>query len=182
MGLPFTVVPAEIDETPQKGLSPRQAAEELALRKTTAVVDKLKKRRQNADWVFGADTVVVLDGKIYGKPGNRIAAGQMLRSLAGRRHEVVTAMALYNGRKEETDRLSVTAEVVFAPLSGAEIEWYLGTGEWQGAAGAYRLQGLGGCLIKSINGSPSAVAGLPLRDFYVMLRNNGYPFGAWASE
>jgi septum formation protein len=176
--LPFTFIPSQIDETPQKGLSPRQAAEHLALRKTQAVVNKVKKQQDAADWVFGADTIVVLDGKIYGKPANRISAGQMLRSLAGRRHEVVTAMALCNRRTDNTDCRSVTCEVIFAPLSRAEIEWYLNTGEWQGAAGGYQLQGAGGCLIKGITGSPSAVAGLSLRDFYVMLGDNGYQFGA----
>ena len=194
MGLPFTVLPAGIDETPQRGLSPRQAAEDLALRKTAVIVERIKNAEitnnnpiphssfliSNSSplWIFAADTIVVLDGKIYGKPENRDDAGRMLRSLAGRRHEVVTAMALYSGRDEKTDCRSVTCEVLFAPLSPAGIEWYLDTDEWQGAAGAYRLQETGGCLIKGIHGSPSAVAGLPLHDFYVMLRDNGYPFGA----
>jgi septum formation protein len=85
---------------------------------------------------------------------------------------------MHNAAKSTTDCRSVSCEVEFAPLAEAEIEWYLDAGDWQGAAGAYRLQGMGGCLIKSMSGSPSAVAGLPLRDFYVMLRDNGYRFGA----
>jgi septum formation protein len=102
----------------------------------------------------------------------------MLRVFAGRKHEVITAMALCNRRTGKTDCRSVSSEVEFAPLTDAEIEWYLDTGEWQGAAGAYQMQGLAGCLIKLINGSPSCVAGLPLYDFYVMLRDNGYHYGA----
>ena len=182
LGLPFTVVLSEIDETPQKGLSPRQAAEDLALKKVQAVIEKLKKKKKDESeqpkWVFAADTIVVLDGRIYGKPKNRIDAGAMLRSLSGRNHEVVTAMALYDINEEKTDCRSVTCEVTFAPLTPAEIEWYLKTGEWQGAAGGYQLQSLGACLVKGINGSPGTVAGLPLRDFCVMLRDNGYPYRA----
>jgi len=180
LGLPFTCIPSSIDETPGQGLSPGQTAEDLARRKTLAVVEKLNLTGLNRDtrWVFGADTIVVLDNEIYGKPADRDSAGKMLECLAGRRHEVITAMALYNGKEKKTGCRSVSCDVTFAPLTGAEIEWYLDSGEWQGAAGAYRLQGLGGCLVSSVNGSPSAVAGLPLHDFYDMLRDSGYPFGA----
>jgi len=203
MGLPFTCIPAMIDETPPAGLSPRQVAEDLARKKTAAVVEQLHSSNPDPHWIFAADTIVVLEGEIFGKPAGRDDARRMLERLAGRRHEVITAMALYNGRQKTTDCLrrtegsetntlpkqqpalqggvvdcrSTTSEVAFAPLTGAEIEWYLDTGEWEGAAGAYRLQELGGCLIESINGSPSGVAGLPLHDFYAMLRDNGFPYG-----
>ena len=180
LGLPFTVMPPEIDETPVRGFSPRQVSEDLAIRKIQATVESLKNKKDEnaANWIFAADTMVVLNGKIRGKPKNRSDAAAMLHSLAGHRHEVITSMALYNRENEKTDCRSVTCEVTFAQLSPAEIEWYLKMGEWQGAAGAYQMQSLGGCLIKSINGSPSAVAGLPLHDFYVMLRGNGYHIGA----
>ena len=174
LGLPFDCVPAMIDETPKPGLSPREVAEDLALGKVMAVAAKTGTAR----WIFGADTVVVLEGEIFGKPDCRDEAGRMLERLAGRRHEVITAMALHDRQGERTDCRSVACEVEFARLSIAEIEWYLDTGEWQGAAGAYRLQEKGACLVKSVKGSPSAVAGLPLHDFYVMLRENGYRFGA----
>jgi septum formation protein len=175
MGLPFTCIPAMIDETPPPGLPPRQAAEELARQKALAVAD----RSSPTPWIFAADTMVVLENEIFGKPTGRDDARRMLERLAGRRHEVITAMALYNGRQKTTDSRSKTSEVAFAPLTGAEIEWYLDSGEWEGAAGAYRLQGLGACLIEAVNGSPSGVAGLPLYDFYAMLRDNGYlyPYG-----
>jgi septum formation protein len=120
----------------------------------------------------------VLGDEIFGKPTDREAARQMLERLAGKQHEVITAMALYNRQTATVDCRSVSASVEFAPLSATEIDWYLGTGEWQGAAGAYRLQEVGGCLVRAVNGSPSAVAGLPLHDFYVMLKDNGYQFGA----
>jgi septum formation protein len=192
MGLPFTCIPAMIDETPPPGLNPQQAAEELAQRKALAVANRphsstptphslLPTPQSSPPWVFAADTIVVLENDIFGKPTDRDDARRMLERLAGRRHEVITAMALYNGRLKTTDSRSKTSEVAFAPLAGAEIEWYLDTGEWEGAAGAYRLQGLGACLIEAVNGSPSGVAGLPLYDFYAMLRDNGYlyPYGRW---
>jgi len=198
MGLPFTCIPAMIDETPPEGLSPRQAAEELAQRKALAVANRPHSpisdpHSSTADphsptptpysppWIFGADTIVVLENEIFGKPADRDDARRMLERLAGRRHEVITAMALYNGRKKTIDCRSKTSEVAFAPLAGAEIEWYLDSGEWEGAAGAYRLQGLAACLIESVNGSPSGVAGLPLYELYVMLRDNGYPYGCAAA-
>ena len=179
MGLPFTCIPAMIDETPLPGLSPRQAAEELARRKALAVAERSLSTPTPPPWVFAADTIVVLENEIFGKPADRNDARRMLERLAGWRHEVITAMALYNGRQKTVDSRSKTSEVAFAPLTGAEIEWYLDSGEWEGAAGAYRLQGLGACLIESVNGSPSGVAGLPLCDFYGMLRDNGYlyPYG-----
>ena len=180
LGLPFSILPAGIAEIPAPGQSPRQAAEDFAVRKTRKVIELLKNRLPQ--WIFGADTVVSLDGAIFGKPEGRDHAREMLRRLAGREHEVITAMALYNGRKETIDCRSASCAVTVAPLADAEIEWYLDTGEWQGVAGAYRIQGLGGCLATSITGTPSAVAGLPLRDFYVMLRENGYSFGARVPE
>ena len=177
LNLPFTCIPSMLDETTQPGLSPRQAAEDLAIRKTQAIVEKLA-ISHSPKWIFGADTIVVLDGTIYGKAADRDAARVMLGRLAGRRHEVITAMALYNGYKKEIDCRSVSCDVDFAPLSAPEIEWYLDTGEWKGAAGSYQLQGFGGCIVQAIHGSPSAVAGLSLHDFYVMLRDNSYPFGS----
>jgi septum formation protein len=177
MGIPFTCIPAMIDETPPPGLPPRQAAEELARRKALAVANR--PHSTPPPWIFAADTIVVLENEIFGKPADRNDARRMLERLAGRRHEVITAMALCNTKRNTPDCRSAVSEVAFAPLTGAEIEWYLDTGEWEGAAGAYRLQGLGSCLIEAVNGSPSGVAGLPLYDFYAMLRDNGYPYGRW---
>jgi septum formation protein len=176
LGLPFSIMPAMIDETPKKDLSPRQNAEDCAVRKAQKIVETMKGRLPQ--WICGADTIIALDGEIFGKPAGREDAKRMLGLLAGREHNVITAISLYIGREEKIDCRSVSCAVAFAPLTGAEIEWYLDTGEWQGVAGAYRIQGLAGCFISSITGSPSAVAGLPLHDFYVMLRENGYPFGA----
>ena len=103
---------------------------------------------------------------------DREDARNMLSALQGKTHEVITAIALYNGKS--IDCRSVTSTVSFAPLSEGEIEWYLDTGEWQNAAGAYKIQGLASCFISGISGSYSSIVGLPLRELYVMLNDNGY--------
>ncbi|MDR2435408.1 MAG: Maf family protein [Treponema sp.] len=176
LGLPFEVLPAMIEEVPQEGLSPRQTAESFAVQKVYGALELAKGRPER--WICGADTVVSVGSAVFGKPAGREDAKRMLGLLSGREHEVISAVALYNGREGKTDCRSVSCLVTFAPLGEAEIEWYLNAGEWEGAAGGYRIQGLASCFISSITGSPSAVAGLPLRDFYVMLRENGYPYGA----
>jgi len=123
MGIPFTCIPAMIDETPPPGLTPQQAAEDLALRKALAVAESGEWGVGSREWIFAADTIVVLDDEIFGKPADRDDARRMLERLSGRWHEVITAMALYNGRLKTTDCRSKTSEVAFAPLTGAEIEW-----------------------------------------------------------
>jgi len=176
MGLPFSILPAVIDEDLSAQTNPQKLTEELAVKKVQKVIEVMKDRLPR--WICGADTVVACESKIFGKPECREEASQMLRKLSGRQHKVITATALYNGREKKIDLKSVSCTVSFAPLSPEEIEWYLDTNEWQGAAGAYRIQGLAGCFISQIKGSPSTVAGLPLREFYAMLRDNGYPYGA----
>ena len=177
LGLPFTCMPAELDETFDDSSDPRLVAEELAVRKVNAIVNRLRSETpaEAVTWVCGADTLITLDGLIYGKPLDREDAARMLRTFAGKEHQVWSAVALYNGREETIDYRSMLSIVSFAELSEDEINWYLDTDEWQDAAGAYKIQGLASCLIKSIKGSYSSVAGLPLRLFYVMLKDNGYP-------
>jgi septum formation protein len=175
LGFPFTVLSAPVDETLDASINDQAAAEELTLRKLNRAL-RLPQGK-DAPWIFAADTLVSLDGKIYGKPRDREEAGKTLSALSGREHRVITAMALYKGGGKSADCRSVVSEVSFAPVSEEEIQWYLDSGEWEGAAGAYRIQGLGACFISSVRGSCSAIAGLPIREFYVMLRDNGYHFG-----
>jgi septum formation protein len=175
MGLPFNIMPSQVDEDYNESLSPREVTEELAARKVSRILDLLKGRTPL--WICGADTAVSMDGKIFGKPPSREDARNMLNVLQGRDHDVVTAVALFNGRKNSVDCRSVVSTVTFSPLSEAEIDWYLNTGEWQGVAGAYRIQGIASCLISRIRGSYSSIVGLPMHEFYVMLRENGYPYG-----
>ena len=175
LGLPFSCIPSADDESFDPQADGRSVAEELALRKAKSVLSTLKAEKPL--WICGADTLISLDGKIYGKPLDREDAGRMLRAFRDRTHEVISAAALYSGRTEVFDCRSVVSHVTFAPLSDGEIRWYLDTGEWQDAAGAYKIQGRASCFISSIQGSYSSIVGLPLREFYVMLRDNGYPYG-----
>ena len=165
-----------IEEVLIKGLSPREQAEKLSLDKVNNVIKLLK--GQSPPWILGADTLISVDGEIFGKPIDQEHAKKMLLRLKNREHEVITALSLYNGRKKITDTRSRTSKVRFCSFSDEEIEWYLNTGEWQGAAGAYRIQGLASCFISHIEGSYCSIVGLSIYDFYVMLRDNGYAYGA----
>ncbi|MDR2478597.1 MAG: Maf family protein [Treponema sp.] len=176
LGLPFSVVPAKIDERAVTATGPRKLAETLAVKKVQEVAERIR-RGQGPRWIFGADTIVAIGREVFGKPEDRNDAARILGRLSGRGHKVITAMALYNTETETISRREAVCTVTFARLSVEEINWYLDTEEWQGAAGGYRLQGRGGCFITSVKGSPSNVVGLPLRDFYDMLKSNGYPYG-----
>lgn len=123
--------------------------------------------------ILGADTCIDIDGKIIGKPDSLIEAEVILNSLSGRTHKVITALTLYNGKTSTFIRNRGITEVTFADLSSREINWYLKTGEWQGAAGGYRIQEQGSLLIERINGSWYNVMGLPIRLFYGMVASQG---------
>jgi septum formation protein len=175
LGLPFFCISPDVEEIIYENAGPQAAAEELALKKVRKVVETLKD--DDCSWVCGADTLIAMNVKIYGKPKDRNEAGKMLRIFSGNTHEVISAVALYSGRTQKTDCRSVVSTISFAPLSNGEIEWYLDSGEWQDAAGSYKIQGLASCFVSKISGSYSSIVGLPLREFYVMLRDNGYQYG-----
>ncbi|MDR3247738.1 MAG: Maf family protein [Treponema sp.] len=175
LGLPFSIIPPQIDEDPGEITNPQELAEDLAIRKVKKILEFLKGR--NPPWICGADTLIAVDGKVFGKPKDRDDAERMLQTLQGREHQVITALALYSGKANTIDCRSVASDVIFAPLDAAQLEWYLETGEWQGVAGAYRIQGLGACLISGIRGSYSSIVGLPMHEFYAMLHDNGYLYG-----
>jgi septum formation protein len=175
LNLPYSIMPARIDEAYEKGAAPQKVAENMAIRKINKILDLLKGR--TPPWICGADTIVSMDKHIFGKPKDRDDAHRMLLEIQGRSHEVVTAVALFNGKNRAIDCRSVVSEVSFAKLSDVEIEWYLNTGEWQGVAGGYKIQGLASCYISGIKGSYSSIVGLPIHEFYVMLKENGYPYG-----
>jgi septum formation protein len=172
-------MPPLIDESPGNITDPRTLAEELSVRKVKKIIELMKGRVPS--WICGADTIISVDGNIYGKPLDRDDAQRMLQSLRDREHQVVTGVALYCGKTETIDCRSVVSAVSFAPFSESELEWYLNTGEWQGVAGAYKIQGLAGCFVSGVRGSPSSIVGLPMHEFYVMLKENGYPYGDTSS-
>jgi septum formation protein len=175
LGIPFICMPSPVDEFYYLHTKPDDIVKELAVKKVQKIIEMLK--NEAPLWVCGGDTLISMDGKIYGKPLDRDDAERMLRLFEGRTHEVISAIALYNGRTKTIDGRSSLSRVSFASLTGAEIEWYLDSGEWQDAAGSDKIQGLASCFITLIEGSYSSIVGLPLREFYEILKDNGYPYG-----
>lgn len=174
MGLPFRVRPAEVDEKTVPGEPVEEAAARLSREKVEACIARYG--RETFRWVLGADTLIELDGRPVGKPKDLYEASEMLRRFSGRTHRVVTGLSLYSASRGMILTERDVSEVRFAPLSDEEIAWYADTGEWRGAAGGYRIQERGACLIECIAGSYSTVMGLPIRTFYGMLRATTYPF------
>lgn len=163
--VPDAIIPADIDETPQRGELPRPYAARLSVEKAQAV--------QADGLVLAADTVVAVGRRILGKPDNATEAVQFLHLLSGRRHRVITGVALcLNGKVWQRQ---VETTVKFKRLSDTEISAYLRSGEWRGKAGGYAIQGIGSAFIPVINGSYSNVVGLPLTETANMLVTAGYP-------
>ena len=172
---PARVDAAEIDETPARKETPRMLAERLARAKTAAVA-----ARHPGAFVLGADTVVVLDGRLLGKPQDDADAVEMLRLLSGRGHQVVTGIAIANAATGSLNSSSVASVVCFRPLSEAEIAGYVATGEPRDKAGAYAIQGLGSQLVHDFQGCFSNVVGLPLCETARLLREVGiFPDPTW---
>ncbi|MCK5199513.1 MAG: Maf family protein, partial [Spirochaetales bacterium] len=123
--------------------------------------------------ILGADTCINLDGAIIGKPKSVREAEKILCSFSGRTHQVITGLTLYNGKNGRFTQDRGVTDVLFAKLSKQEIDWYLGTFEWENAAGGYRIQEQGALLLTSMNGSWYNVMGLPIRLFYGMVATQG---------
>jgi septum formation protein len=160
MRIEFEIVPADTEEQIDPGEAPAEFAMRMAARKGRAVADRLwgVDRRP---WIIGADTVVVLDGAVMGKPRNDREAREMLGRLSGRTHRVVTGWAV--GRKQDSWIVehSVTA-VLFHGLTEKQIADYAATGEGMDKAGAYAIQGIGAFLVERVDGSYFNVVGLPI--------------------
>ncbi|HEX3902423.1 MAG TPA: Maf family protein [Polyangia bacterium] len=160
LGLVLEVVPADVDETPLPDEKPADYARRVAAAKCDAVADGLPADRGLA--VLGADTTVIIEETILGKPADDAEARAMLLRLAGRRHEVVTAYTLRFGARR-LDR-AVTTLVAMRALQPAEIDAYVASGEGRDKAGAYAVQGIAAAFVTELRGSLTNVVGLPLAE------------------
>jgi septum formation protein len=172
LGFTFAVVPSDVPETPHPGEAPAAFARRIARAKATAVA-----RRHPGAVVLGADTVVVVDGEILGKPTDRADARRMLERLSGRAHRVLTAVTLVGAGAAVEDTL-VETEVEFRRLDAADIDTYLDSGEPFDKAGAYAVQGGAEAFVTRLNGSYSNVVGLPVDEVAALLRRHLVSGGA----
>ncbi len=157
LGLQCTILAADIDETPLVGEMPDAFARRMAQEKAGAVA-----QQHPSSWVIGADTVVTLEGRILGKPDDAGHALEILRSLQGKKHQVISGLVLCCVQEDCFEILSKSTEVTFAQFSDDILSAYIQTGEPLDKAGAYGIQGKGGFLVRSIIGSCSNVIGLPV--------------------
>ena len=167
---PNEVRAPDIDETPRKPELPRPYCIRMALEKVHAV------KASDAEIVLCADTTVSLGRRILGKPSDAREAEQFLRAMSGRRHKVITAIAVKCGA--QIWQRDVVTTVKMKSLSDSEVNGYLATDDWQGKAGGYAIQGPAGAFIPWIQGSYSAVMGLPVSETATLLRAAGYVWEA----
>lgn len=169
--VPDDVRPPDIDEDPAKGEIPRTYVNRIAAEKVAAVTADYD------DIVLCADTTVALGRRIMGKPADEAEAAEFLFALSGRRHRVITSVAVKRGDK--VWQKDVVTTVSMKRLSNPEVNSYLASGDWRGKAGGYAIQGPAGSFIPWINGSFTGVVGLPLAETANLLISAGYPlYGA----
>lgn len=165
IAVPFSLVQVDVDESLQGDESPADYVSRLARAKAQAGAAKI----HFALPVLGADTIVVVDRHILGKPVDEADFSRMMHLLSGRRHQVLTAVALVG--RQRSDSCCVTTDVSFRQLTASDIAAYWQTGEPRDKAGGYGIQGQGGRFVSHISGSYSAVVGLPLCETDLLLRN-----------
>ena len=170
LGFRFRRIVPEVDERSLPGESPRRYVSRVAREKAEAVA-----RKHPSEWVVGADTTVVVDGKLLGKPVDAEDAARMLNRLSGRSHQVVSAVALARFEDRTLRSAISTTRVFFRKLTPDDIRWYVGTGEPMDKAGAYGIQGKGGVLVSRLEGSYSNVVGFPLEKFLELWEDAGLP-------
>jgi septum formation protein len=178
IGVPFHTLSAAIDETPLPGELADDYVVRLAKAKAVAghgslLVEATLPVDSSLAVVLGADTAVVVDGQILGKPRDAAEGSAMLRLLSGRTHQVLTAVALFDGQRFEW--ANIRSEVSFRPITRAEATAYWASGEPADKAGGYAIQGLGAVFVTGMHGSYSAVVGLPLCETAELLGRFGIP-------
>lgn len=169
VGIDHEVRPADVDESLLPGETPVAHAERLARAKAHAVAE-----REPGAVVIAADTIVVVDGEVLGKPLDARGARTMLRRLSGRTHTVLTAIAV--ARASRTESAVESVDVTFRPLSDEEIDAYIATGEPMDKAGAYGIQGYGATIVERVDGDYFSVMGLGLRRLVDLLERVGAPY------
>ena len=167
LGFSFRVIPSSLEEINQSSMEPRLHATYYAQEKAKEVA-----QHHPQQWVLAADTIVVVDKEILGKPVNVTEAAAMLSRLSGRSHQVITGVSLLHSEYGVEESQAVETEVYMRRLSPVDIKGYIATGEPMDKAGAYGIQGIGGCLILRIVGSYSNVVGLPLCETVELLRRH----------
>jgi septum formation protein len=180
LGLAFTVRPVDLDETPRPGEEPGAYVLRLAREKAAAQADP-------GELVLAADTIVVLDGDLLGKPKDEADARRMLGRIAGREHTVLTGVALHEVREGEGRRAATVATVAtvaasrvrMAAMSPEQIAWYVTTREPLDKAGSYAVQGLGALFVEEVFGNYTNVVGLPLPATYRLFAELGYDLRAF---
>ena len=184
LGVSFTVVVPEVEELTAG--TPEQVAIENAQRKASAIATGQRASGKtessgplgppasnDGEAVLGVDTLVALDGRLYGKPADRGEAAATLRALAGRSHRVVSGVCVIEGGRERI--AAAVTEVRFRQLDDAALAWYLETSEWRGRAGGYAIQGRGAALVDSIDGDYLNVVGLPVATLLGLLPSLLFP-------
>ncbi len=172
----FSVLPADINETPRVGEQAEEYVVRMALEKARASIAKYRYQTDDhpTDAVFiASDTSVVVDGDILGKPLTFEDAHAMLRRLSGRSHQVITSLCVCNSKQDHVATECVITDVLFREISDVEIRQYWQTREPLDKAGAYAIQGLGGVFVRHLSGSYSAVVGLPLYETAQLLAQFG---------
>lgn len=167
--IPFEIIPSQADETTPEGWTPERIVSELAHRKAVAVYQSLIPARTDSV-IVGSDTIVVLDGRVLGKPSSKEEAASMVRALQGRSHQVFTGVSCIDGATGRTLTDYRVTKVNMRALSEAEIASYAESGEGLDKAGAYAIQGIGATLVTGIEGCYFNVVGLPLSLLSDMLK------------
>ena len=172
--IPIRIIPPDVDESFSEDEDVKAVVSRLSKAKVETIISVFK--NESPRWVLGVDTLVELDGRVIGKPKSMEEAREVIESLSGRIHRVVSGLTFLKTKNDQPiTRVSVT-EVKFKEMSPDEVSFYVNTGEWSGVAGGYRIQGAGSFFIEWIKGSYSNVMGLPLETFYGILRESGYSF------